>query len=309
MLTVEKILLRLSQAPDSIAKEQKEKYEKLCAEAKECCERNATRQEIAIAEYRAKTDEVKKEKEFWESKNKTLQRQREELEQKELELEKRANELEEMRMKCEALRGEYESKMSQNRNEVVVLQQTIERLREENCSLERANGEQRRNAEKLKLNARLLSSELSAARHQRKTLATGARPKNISFSGEGEQGNGVCLILVRYVQIYNLTFGCICKYKYATFFVATDLSAPLLIPQPHHLMGRKQHNNFYCSSSDEAQNIDVLEETRERLQRLQKENDRIDRKINTSFRNKHAHTKTKQNVFFFCNGGLFQISK
>lgn len=56
------------------------------------------------------------------------------------------------------------------------------------------------------------------------------------------------------------------------------------MPQLHHFMDR--HNGTVFSSSDETQNFDVLEETRERLQRLQEENDRIERRINFSFSNK-----------------------
>lgn len=62
-----------------------------------------------------------------------------------------------------------------------------------------------------------------------------------------------------------------------------------MLPQPHHLMGRKQHH----SSSDETHN--VLEQTRERLHRLQQENDRIDRKISFSFSNNRFFY-----FFFFC---------
>lgn len=62
------------------------------------------------------------------------------------------------------------------------------------------------------------------------------------------------------------------------------ISVPLL-PQPHHFMGRHT-TGFLCSSSDETHHIDVLEETRERLQRLQQENDRIEKRINFSFSNK-----------------------
>lgn len=45
------------------------------------------------------------------------------------------------------------------------------------------------------------------------------------------------------------------------------------------------------SSSDETQHVDVLEETRERLQRLQQENDRIERMINFSFGNTQKSNK------------------
>lgn len=61
------------------------------------------------------------------------------------------------------------------------------------------------------------------------------------------------------------------------------ISVPLL-PQPHHFMGRHK-NGFFCSSSDETPHIDVLEETRERLNRLQQENDRIEKRISVSFSN------------------------
>lgn len=65
-----------------------------------------------------------------------------------------------------------------------------------------------------------------------------------------------------------------------------------LLPQPHHFIG-PQKPIFY-SSSDETQHFDVLEETRERLQRLQQENDRIERRINFSFSN--TQKKTNKNI-------------
>lgn len=68
------------------------------------------------------------------------------------------------------------------------------------------------------------------------------------------------------------------------------------MPQPHHFVG-PQKPIFY-SSSDETQHFDVLEETRERLQRLQQENDRIERRINFSFSNTQKTNKAIENINF-----------
>lgn len=145
--------------------------------------------------YLAKFEEVEQQKQYYKRKNETYQRRLEELSQKEQDLQKKAKELEEEKLKCEMLRVEYESIMAKNESEVALLRQTIEQLREENVRLENANGVQRRRAEKLQLNARLLNSELSAARYKRKSYVAGARPKTASYSGEGEQGNATIYIV------------------------------------------------------------------------------------------------------------------
>lgn len=143
------------------------------------------------ADYLAKLEEIEQQKQYWQRKNEACQRRQEELAQKEQDLQKKSAELEEMKLKCEMLRVEYESKMTENESEVAVLRQTIEQLREENIRLENVNGVQRRKAEKLQLNARLLNSELSAARYKRKSYVANARPKTVSYSGEGEEGTAI----------------------------------------------------------------------------------------------------------------------
>lgn len=62
------------------------------------------------------------------------------------------------------------------------------------------------------------------------------------------------------------------------------MTPPLLFPHPHHFIGdnRRREQPYFYSSPEETQHVDVLEETRERLERLQQENDKIERRIHLS---------------------------
>lgn len=118
-----------------------------------------------------------------ETKNKTLMLLEKQLKDKEQLLQKREDEFNEIKKQYELLQAKYVYESN-------TLKKREEELLEENLRLENLNSEHRRKSEKLKMHARLLSNELSAARtHSRRTrLANNSQPKIISFSGEGEQG-------------------------------------------------------------------------------------------------------------------------
>lgn len=124
-------------------------------------------------------------KQTWENKNKVLELKEKQLQERERELQIKETELNEIKQQIELMQ-------LKNTDECTQLKKRIDELREENARLVNLNGEQRRRAEKLKLNARFLSSELSAARTQRRSRVANntnnSQVKTVSFSGEGEQG-------------------------------------------------------------------------------------------------------------------------
>lgn len=173
-LTVEMILQKFSQTKGDIIREQREKYEKIIEEAKK---------ETAIALSHTKSSDkgIEDIKQLWENKNKALELKDKQLQEKERELQEREEKL-----------NEKKKEYAKNESECELLKRKIEELREENIRLENSNGEQRRKADKLKLNTRLLSSELSAARTQRRgRIASSLQAKGGSVSGEGEQGKQI----------------------------------------------------------------------------------------------------------------------
>lgn len=175
LLTVEIILKKFAETKDEIIREQSEKYQKLLAEAKG---------EAEIALLQAKTSEEIKQ--MWENKSEALELKEKQLQEKERELQTKVQNLDEM-----------QKVYAKNESECELLKRKIAELREENIRLENSNGEQRKKAEKLKVNARLLTSELSAARaHRRGRVASTLQASGVSVSGEGEQGkkfNGAIL--------------------------------------------------------------------------------------------------------------------
>lgn len=171
LLTVELIVQKFIQIKDDIIKEYKEKYEKTTKQT-----------EIALAQAKSSDKIVETMKQEWQNKYKMLELKEKQLKEKELELQKKEEELNEMKRKY-----------IENNKECDILKRKIEELKEENIRLENFNGEQRRKAEKLKINARLLSSELSATRTQRRRhVNNNNHTKGVPVSGEGEQGKNKC---------------------------------------------------------------------------------------------------------------------
>lgn len=173
--TIEQITQEITQIKDDIIKEQKEVYEKLIEK----------HPKIALTQTKNDYDEktIEEYKQIWQNKNDALKLKEKQLQEKEKQLQEKERELQKRTT-------EFNDIQTKNEDELVMLKRKIEELREENIRLENMNGQQRRNTEKLKLNARLLSSELSAARTQRRMRVNNNSQVNkaVSLSGEGEQG-------------------------------------------------------------------------------------------------------------------------